>query len=311
MRPEPPKPREVAHTARAPARSLNNAHLLSVDVEDYFQVEAFADVVAPDEWPLYPSRVVANTEHVLEVLAARNVKGTFFFVGWIAHRFPALLRKVAAAGHEVACHSYWHRPVYRLNSREFREDTRWAKSVIEQGAGVRVLGYRAPTWSITRDSAWALDILHEEGFHYDSSIFPVRHDLYGIPGAQRFAYIHTCTDLEHLQEFPPATIRLLGATLPAAGGGYLRLLPMWYHHLAFRQAEHRNERVLVYFHPWEIDVDQPRINGRWKSRFRHYNNLDKMAGRLTELFHRYKFQRICDLLPESQSCPSFPEVASA
>jgi polysaccharide deacetylase family protein (PEP-CTERM system associated) len=249
-------------------------HVLSVDVEDYFQVEAFAGSVDRKSWNEWPSRVVTNTHRVLDLFDQHNAKGTFFFVGWVAARFPYLVREVQSRGHELACHSYWHRTVYSLTPDEFRKDTRQAKKAIEDAAGVSVTGYRAPSWSITKSCLWALDILAEEGFAYDSSIYPIHHDLYGVPGAQRFPYTHACANGLKLQEFPPATLRFLGTNFPAAGGGYLRIFPTAFTELAFHTFEKKyGERVVVYLHPWELDPEQPRINGPFKSRIRHYTNL--------------------------------------
>jgi polysaccharide deacetylase family protein (PEP-CTERM system associated) len=272
------------------------SHIMSVDVEDYFQVEAFTGSVKVDSWDSWPSRVVANTQRALDLLDQHNVKATFFFLGWVAERFPALVRDAAARGHEVACHSYWHRAIYRLSPEEFREDTRMAKDVIEQAAGVAVTGYRAPTWSITRKSLWAPRILAEAGFLYDSSVYPIRHDLYGIPGAERVPYILDCGDNLQLREYPPATLSVGGFTLPAAGGGYLRLFPMAFTHLAFRKTENEGRAVVVYFHPWELDPKQPRVRSKLRSRFRHYTNLARMQGRLGQLMSRYRFQRFADVL---------------
>ncbi len=193
------------------------AHVLTVDVEDYFQVEAFAEKVKRDDWEQYPSRVDANTRRVLDLFDEHGAKGTFFFVGWVADKFPQLVREVHARGHELACHSYWHRTIYSLSPEEFRADTRRAKQAIENAAGVAVNGYRAPSWSITKDCMWALEILAEEGFTYDSSIYPIHHDLYGVPGAQRFPYTFQFQNGRKLREYPPATLRLLGTNLPVAG----------------------------------------------------------------------------------------------
>jgi polysaccharide deacetylase family protein (PEP-CTERM system associated) len=281
-------------------------HIMSVDVEDYFMVEAFADSVSRDSWDRWPSRVDASTRRVLDLFDKYDVKATFFFVGWVAERFPALVREVQVRGHDLACHSYWHRTVYSLTPDEFREDTRACVAAIEDASGVRVKGYRAPSWSITKQCLWALDVLAEEGFTYDSSIFPIRHDLYGVPGAQRFPYTRTCGNGLTLQEFPPATVRLLGTTLPTAGGGYLRIFPMAYTHWAFRQFEHSYEqRLVVYFHPWEIDPEQPRIQAKLRSRVRHYTNLNRMQARLERLLHTYSFQPFCDQ-PDIDSAFSVP-----
>ncbi len=273
------------------------AHVLSVDVEDYYQVEAFSDSIARKSWDNWPSRVVANTHRALDLLDQYSTKATFFFVGWIARRFPSLVREVKSRGHEVACHSYWHRPVYSLTPSEFREDTREAKDVIEQAAGVPVIGYRAPTWSITKSCLWALDILAEEGFVYDSSIFPIKHDLYGYPDAERLPYVYVTRSGLKLREFPPATIRIAGLNLPGGGGGYLRVFPVFYTLWMFRQAEKKHPHPLVvYFHPWELDPDQPRIREKLKSRLRHYTHLDEMQSRLSLLLRSRSFLPFCELL---------------
>jgi polysaccharide deacetylase family protein (PEP-CTERM system associated) len=272
-------------------------HVLSVDVEDYFQVEAFAGLVDRKSWDQRSSRVVANTYRVLDLFDQHNAKGTFFFVGWVAERFPHLVREVQSRGHELACHSYWHRTVYSLTPDEFRNDTRQAKQAIEDAAGTAITGYRAPSWSITKSCLWALDILAEEGFTYDSSIYPIHHDLYGVPGAQRFPYTHDCTNGLKLREFPPATLRVLGTNFPAAGGGYLRIFPSAFTELAFRTFEKKyDERVVVYLHPWELDPEQPRISGPLKSRVRHYTNLKNMHAKLDTLLSRRKFQPFEDVL---------------
>ena len=273
------------------------AHILSVDVEDYFQVEAFAGQVLRESWDNFPSRVVANTQRVLDLFDAHQAKGTFFLVGWVAARFPHLVREVQSRGHELACHSYWHRTVYSLSAKEFREDTKQARRAIEDASGVAVKGYRAPSWSITKNCLWALDILAEEGFTYDSSIYPIHHDLYGVPGAKRFPYMHKCGNGMDLLEFPPATLRFLATNFPVAGGGYLRIFPSAYTELAFRTFEKNyGERVVVYLHPWELDPEQPRIAGPLKSRLRHYTNLQHMEAKMGAVLQRHKFARFCDVL---------------
>jgi polysaccharide deacetylase family protein (PEP-CTERM system associated) len=275
-------------------------HTLTVDVEEYFQVEAFAGHVPPETWDSLPSRVVESTRRVLGLFERYQAKGTFFFVGWVAQRYPHLVREVAAAGHEVACHSHMHRPIYKLTPDEFRRDARRAKDVIEQAAGAPIHGYRAPTWSITRDSLWALDVLAEEGFSYDSSIFPVHHDLYGIPGAQRFPHTHDLAAGRKLHEFPPTTLRLMGMNLPGAGGGYLRMLPFAYTRFVFRQLEERERQpAMVYVHPWEFDPEQPRIAAPFRSRLRHYTNLEQMQSRVARLLERHRFEPIRDRLHRS------------
>ncbi len=281
------------------SKSGQITHILSVDVEDYFQVEAFAGSVSRESWNQWPSRVVANTQRVLDLFDEYNAKATFFFVGWVAEQFPQLVREVQSRGHELACHSYWHRTVYSLSPDEFRADTRQAKRVIEEAAGAAVLGYRAPSWSITKSCLWALDILAEEGFTYDSSIYPIHHDLYGVPGAKRFPYTHACGNGLELREFPPATLRFAGTNFPVAGGGYLRIFPSAFTESAFRTFEKNyGERVVVYLHPWEVDPDQPRIHGPLKSRLRHYTSLRRMENKLSAILSRHKFQRFSDVLAD-------------
>jgi len=271
------------------ATSTRPNHILSVDVEDYFHVEAFAGTVSRQRWEQYPPRVVDNCHRLLDLFDRYNVKATFFVLGWVADRFPAVVREIQVRGHELACHSFWHRKVDSLTPAQFRSDTRDACDAIEQAASVRVLGYRAPTWSITRRSLWAFDILAEEGFEYDSSIYPIHHDLYGIPGANRFPYVQACQNGNSLMEFPPATVRIAGMNFPAAGGGYLRIFPLAYTHWVFGQFERAGRPLVLYLHPWEIDPEQPRIAGPLKSRFRHYTNLHRTQERLERLLQRYCF----------------------
>jgi polysaccharide deacetylase family protein (PEP-CTERM system associated) len=270
-----------------------------VDVEDYFHVEAFADRISFADWPKFPSRVRRNTERILELFAEHNCRATFFVLGWVAERDPALVREIAAAGHEIACHSYAHRPVSTLTPDQFREDLRRACTAIEDAIGVQVRGYRAPTFSIVKRSLWALQILAEEGFVYDSSIFPVRHDLYGFPDAPRWSHQVLSDDGASIFEFPMSTVRLLGQNLPCGGGGYLRLLPMSYTLSAMKRIHRRHlQPAIVYFHPWELDSEQPRIAGSRKSNFRHYTGLGRMQGRITELLQRFKFKPLIEHVPE-------------
>lgn len=268
------------------------SNLLSIDVEDYFHVEAFADRIPFSSWPQFSSRVRRNTERILEMLAEHGQHGTFFVLGWVAEREPGLVRAIAAAGHELACHSYAHRRVFTLTPKQFREDLRKAKNVIEDIAGIRIAGYRAPTFSIRKDSLWALEILAEEGCIYDSSVFPIRHDLYGMPEAPRFTFNYALPNGGSIVEVPPSTIRVWGANFAVAGGGYLRHLPMSYTNWGMRAIRKERQPVNVYFHPWEIDPAQPRLAGSWKSRFRHYSGLSKTEPRLRHLLAQGRFEPI-------------------
>jgi len=268
----------------APARISSGAkNVISVDVEDYFHAESFADVVRRSQWESYDSRVEDNTKRLLDLFAELKVEATFFVLGWVAERCPGLVREISAQGHELACHSYWHRLIYKLDPKEFREDTYRAKHTIEQAAGTRIYGYRAPTYSIVSSSLWAIDILAELGFTYDSSIFPIHHERYGIPDAPRFPFRIT-THSGAVLEYPIATFRLWGElNFPFGGGGYLRLLPWWYTRLGLGRAKSEGLPVIAYIHPWEIDPKQPRLNGRLTSRLRHYTNLKKTYTRLAQM----------------------------
>jgi polysaccharide deacetylase family protein (PEP-CTERM system associated) len=261
---------------------------LSFDVEDYFQVTALASAVDRSSWESMPRRVERNTECLLEILASSNTRATFFFLGWIAEREPQLVRRVAADGHEVACHGYSHRLVYEQSPAEFREETLRSKALLEDQAQVPVLGYRAASYSITRRSLWALDTLVEAGFVYDSSIFPVRHDLYGIPEAPRAPHVIQ-RDVGRLVEFPPSTVQLPGARLPVAGGGYFRIFPYEITRWAVRRVNAEGVPFIFYLHPWEIDPGQPIMQVGWRSRFRHYTNLDHCEARLRRLVKEFRF----------------------
>lgn len=262
--------------------------LLSVDVEDYFQTEAMSSVGDRASWDRFPLRVVDNTKRLLDLFDEFNAKATFFTVGWIADRAPALMREIVARGHELACHSYWHRTVYSLTQEEFRRDTRRAIEAIQNASGVRVDGYRAPTWSITRKSLWAIQILAEEGFAYDSSIYPIRHDLYGIPDAMAKPHVWKVSSREIL-EIPPATYSIGQSRWPAAGGGYLRIFPLRFTCMAIDQLARSKSLPIVYMHPWEIDPEQPRLRVQWKGRMRQYCGLSSFEGKLRQLLARYEF----------------------
>jgi len=270
---------------------------MSVDVEDYFHVEAFADRITPDMWPQFASRVVENTRRVLSLFSEHNVRATFFVLGHVAEFHPHVIRDIVNAGHEVGCHSFLHRRVMRLTEEEFRRDTRRAIAAIEDAGGTKVTGYRAPTFSITRESLWALSVLAEEGFTYESSVFPVRHDLYGMPEMPRFIYRWQLPGGRELYEVPPTTVRLIGQNFAACGGGYLRLLPMWYTRWALNRVHSRDgQPASIYFHPWEIDPAQPRLPGKLKSRIRHYWNLQAMEARIRELLVKGRFLPLCEIL---------------
>ena len=263
---------------------------LSVDVEDYYHVEAFADHIRPEMWFHYPRRVADNTRRVLELFQEFGARATFFVLGCVAEQEPTLVREILSAGNEVGCHSHMHRRVWTMTPKEFREDICRARGAIEDAGGEKVLGYRAPTFSIVGKSLWAVEILAQEGFMYDSSVFPIRHDLYGMPGAPRFPFRWLCRDGGSLFEIPPLTVRVLGRNLPVAGGGSLRILPMWYTRWALCRIRQREGRpAVVYLHPWELDPEQPRLSGTLKAKLRHYFNLGRMDRRVRELLRTGQF----------------------
>jgi polysaccharide deacetylase family protein (PEP-CTERM system associated) len=269
---------------------------MSVDVEDYFQASAFDRVVSRAGWDTFESRVVPNTERVLELFSEAGVLATFFVLGWVAHRFPALVRDIAAAGHEVASHGYHHQLLYTLTPAQLREDVRASKSALEQITGSPVLGFRAPSYSIVESSLWALDILIEEGYVYDASIFPIHHDRYGIPNAERHAHVLRRRS-GTLVEMPASTLRLGSVNLPIAGGGYFRLLPYAWTRWGIGRVNRRERKpVVFYFHPWEIDPSQPRFAVGAASRFRHYTGLDRTSDRLRRLLGEFRFTSVADVL---------------
>jgi polysaccharide deacetylase family protein (PEP-CTERM system associated) len=263
---------------------------LTVDVEDYFHVSAFASTIDRRDWHRHESRVEANTGRLLDLFAERGVRATFFVLGWVAERYPALVRELAAQGHEVACHGLTHELVYDQTPAMFREQTRRAKSLLEDQVQREVVGYRAASYSIVRRSMWALEILAELGFRYDSSIFPIRHDRYGVPGAQRQPHVLPAGAAGTLIEFPPSTLELGGFRLPVAGGGYFRLFPYGLTRYALRRINTREAMPFIfYLHPWEIDPGQPRIRAGALSRFRHYTNLERCESRLRALLDDFAF----------------------
>jgi polysaccharide deacetylase family protein (PEP-CTERM system associated) len=284
-----------AITARA-ARGVLNA--FSVDVEEHYHVEAFRGIIAMSQWARFESRVLANTRRLLELLRRRSVTATFFVLGCVAERYPRLIRECVEAGHEIASHGWDHRPVTELTRQEFRNDVRRTKDLLEQIGGVEVLGYRAPTYSIVDRTRWALEVLLEEGYRYDSSIFPIVHDRYGIPDAPRFPGIVARQNGAALLEFPISTVRAGGINLPFVGGGYLRHLPERFVHWGMRRVTKRERQpVIVYIHPWEIDPQQPRFGQvPAVTRWRHYGNLDRTEGRLESLFERFSFGTVREVL---------------
>jgi polysaccharide deacetylase family protein (PEP-CTERM system associated) len=265
---------------------------MTVDVEDYFHVTAFAGSLDRERWSSQESRVERNTHVLLELFERHRVRTTFFVLGWVAERVPGLIKELHRAGHEIACHGLTHELVYKQTPQIFRQETQRSKSLLEDLIGAKVRGYRAATYSITAQSLWALDILEELGFDYDSSVFPVRHDLYGIPGASRLPFRVASG---RLLEVPLTTVRVFGQHLPCAGGGYFRLLPYAAFRWALRRVNSEGMPAVFYLHPWEIDPAQPRIEAPWRSRFRHYTNLHRTAARLEALLTDFRWATMAEV----------------
>jgi polysaccharide deacetylase family protein (PEP-CTERM system associated) len=271
---------------------------LTVDVEDYFQVSAFDELVPRSTWTSLESRVCANTDRLLRIFDAAGVRGTFFVLGWVAEHHPELVRRIHRAGHELASHSYGHGLIYDSTPEQFRADLLRAQRAIEAASGVRVRGYRAPSYSITERSLWALDVLISEGYRFDSSIYPINHDRYGIPAWPRQIQ-RLARTAGALWELPGSTIRRGGVNLPIGGGGYFRVFPYRWTERGIRHLNDVERRPAVfYLHPWEVDPDQPRLRAGLVSRFRHYYNLDKTESRLRSLLADFKFGTISEVLAD-------------
>ncbi|HJP60834.1 MAG TPA: XrtA system polysaccharide deacetylase [Gemmatimonadaceae bacterium] len=279
-----------------PLSNRDVTHFFTVDVEEYFQVKALESVVSRDEWLMHPSRVTRSVNKLLETLARYNVRGTFFVLGWLAKHRPLVVRTIAEAGHEIASHGFAHERVTSLNRRSFREDIRVSKRLLEDVAGMEVLGYRAPSFSIVPGCEWAFDALIEEGYRYDSSLFPIRRRGYGYPASPSRVHVLRRSAGE-LAEFPLATTQVLGLSVPAAGGGYLRLLPPALTHRAFAEATARKEPATFYIHPWEIDHLQPRLPVSQLNHIRHYTGLKRTLYRIEKLLREFRFGAIDSYLP--------------
>lgn len=268
---------------------------MTVDVEDYFQVSAFERYIDRDDWDRQPCRVERNVERIVELFGRYDVKATFFTLGWIAERFPELVRRITEGGHELASHGWSHVRVTQQTADQFRADVTRTKALLEDLTGQPVIGYRAASYSIGADNLWALDVLQQTGYRYSSSIYPIRHDLYGMPDAPRFAFRPAGEDFV---EFPVTTVRVGGRNLPCGGGGWFRLVPYAAMRWAIRRVNDVDgQAAIFYFHPWEIDPEQPRHRGLdAKTRFRHYLNLEKTESRLVRLLKDFQWGRMDEVL---------------
>lgn len=297
MGPQSPNSPEADRPRRA-------AHLLSFDVEEYFQVEAAAAGVPREDWDSLGKRLAPCVRKLLDLLEENRATATFFVLGWVALRQPQLVRSIAHAGHEIASHGMDHRMLCRMTAGEFRRDLADSRKALEDISGRPVIGYRAPTFSITRETSWALDVLAESGFRYDSSIFPIRHDRYGVPDAPRFVFRAAGPGGGEILEFPPATLRFAHVNWPVGGGGYLRLLPVRLVARGLTAARRRALPGMIYLHPWEMDPDQPVLPMGWWARRRHRLGLARTEGKLRWLLRHFAFGSVQEALPALTACDS-------
>ncbi|MDZ4722431.1 MAG: DUF3473 domain-containing protein [candidate division Zixibacteria bacterium] len=272
-------------------------NILTVDLEEWFVVEILREKYPFEQWPALPSRVQENSYRLLDLFNRKHVRATWFVLGWCAERYPRLISDIAAEGHEIACHSYQHRRVDQLTPETFREDTQRALEAIQQASGVRPFGYRAPSWSINASIPWAFEILGELGFDYDSSIFPIKHDLYGIPDGPRQLFKMSLSEGRYLFELPASTVRLFGRNLPVTGGGYLRHSPFWFSRQMVKRLNNKGIPAVIYIHPWEFDPNPPKANGLSLSQsFRTYGSTDIFGLKLEQLLSEFNFTTVIDYL---------------
>jgi len=280
-------------------RDPDRLNLLTVDLEEWFVPEALRGrpELGLGGWDHLQSTLARNVRHLLDIFRSYDVRATWFLLGWCAERFPKVMEEIAAEGHEIACHSYHHRPVYTLKPEEFRDDTKRAIEAIQEATGIRPRGYRAPSWSISDQIPWAFETLAELGFEYDSSIFPIKHDLYGMPAGPRTIFRMKCRQNRYLYEVPASTFRIFGKNFPIAGGGYLRHMPYWYTRAVIRHLNRRGQPAVVYIHPWELDPDPPHIEGlSMTQRLRSYGSTRIMGIKLSRLLRDFRFTTVMHYL---------------
>lgn len=265
---------------------------LTIDVEDYYHVEAFQRVIRREDWHRYEPRIYNSTLKILDLLARHGIQATFFILGWVAEQTPGIVKEIQAAGHDIASHGYAHQIIYEQTPDEFANDLRRSLEILEDITGAKVLGYRAPCFSVTKRSLWAIEIMQSFGLAYDSSVFPILHDIYGIPDAPRHPY----QIAEGFWEFPMSTVQVFGKNIPIGGGGYLRIFPYWWTRWGIRKANSAGQPAIVYLHPWELDPGHPRIKTSPLNHFRHYINLEKTESRLDALCKDFKFTSLRGLL---------------
>lgn len=283
-------------------------NILTFDVEEYFHASIFQKIATPDSWLQLESRVERNIEKILDRLERHQAKATFFVLGWIGEHRPWVVKKIAGFGHEIACHGYDHQLIHDMSTEDFREQLSRAVDILQGLTGKRILGFRAPSFSITEDTLWAFEILAEIGIKYDSSIFPIFHDRYGMPQTPREKFKIKTNHGAEIIELPPSSVRILGQNLPFGGGGYFRLFPLWFTTWSLRRINRRGLPVVFYLHPWELDPGQPALEiGLW-DRLRHYSNLKIVEKKLEKLLRSFQFLSICEFLeleqPQSERIPA-------
>ncbi len=269
---------------------------LTIDVEDWFHVANFQDIIGADEWSNCESRISMNILRILKILSEANVKATFFVLGWVAEKMPEIVQLIQSEGHEIATHGYSHKSISRLKPEEFKKEIEKSIDILVKITGEKILGYRAPNYSVNWDTDWVWEILYQYGIVYDSSIFPVKHTRYGFFSAPRFPFFIDIKENGKIIEFPLSTIRILGNNIPVAGGAYLRLYPYWFIRAAIWSLNHNQQPAIIYFHPWELDLYQPRIKTKFTTRFRHYGNLYTTEQKVKKLLQDFHFAPIRDVL---------------
>ncbi len=298
-------------TAPRPQKDLTSGgvrNILTFDVEEYFHASIFEKVVTPDQWPQLESRVEGNVERILDLLERYQVRATFFVLGWIGEHHPWVVKKIAGFGHEVACHGHDHRLIHEMSPEDFRKQLTRSVDILQGLTGKKILGFRAPSFSIKEDTLWAFEILAEMGIRYDSSIFPIFHDRYGMPRTPREKFKIRTDHGGEIIELPPSSIRILGQNLPFGGGGYFRLFPLWFTNWSLRRINRRGLPVVFYLHPWELDPEQPALKiGFWET-FRHYSNLKIVERKLERLLRTFQFLPICEFLELEQ--PQLERIAT-
>jgi polysaccharide deacetylase family protein (PEP-CTERM system associated) len=302
---------EEARPGREPASAPASLNCLSVDVEEYFHAEAFHHCLHPRDWPAMPRRTAPFVERIAELLDRYDSRATFFVLGWLVGSLAPLLRRLAERGHEIACHGYAHQHLARLSPKELREDLHVARARIEDAVGVRPVGYRAPTFSITRATAWALDTVIAAGFEYDASIFPIRHDRYGVPAAPTGPFWAVAPSGARILEFPPLTLDWRLLRIPIGGGGYLRLLPGAIVRRCVAARERHGRPTMIYVHPWELDPGQPRLPVGWLAQWRHRVNLDRTEEKLKRLLRAHRFDTARSILGDFSAKRQLPRFAMA